>query len=220
MQRIHPWPRENCWFSPQQRNEKKWWYTRQEMAHKVAENKRPQEQARGQNENCKIFSDSKNTLATLCLLNEHQSRVFPSLFFELNRPVICKSYTMENQSMKIVLTSTKKGKKDTFGIEMNGETFLETDPNNISLPHHFCGYNWIWKTVEKVLTQRWGGILPEVAFLILCLSSCLFILMKHSYYNNLKIKAVVGKQECYLKNNVIPLDFEVVRRQKKFFGVE
>ena len=103
--------------------------------------KRRQEQARGQNENCKTFSDSKNTLATLCLLNEHQSRVFPSLFFELNRPVICKSYTMENQSMKIVLTSTKKGKKDTFGIEMNGETFLENDPNDISLPHHFCGYN-------------------------------------------------------------------------------
>ena len=72
---------------------------------------RPREQARDQNENCKTFSDSKNTLATLCLLNEHQSRVFPSLFFELNRPVICKSYTMENQSMKIVLTSTKKGKK-------------------------------------------------------------------------------------------------------------
>ena len=46
------------------------------------------------------------------------------------------------------------------------------------------------------------------------------IIMHHSYYNNLKIKAVVGKQECYLKNNVIPLDFEVVRRQKNFFGVE
>ena len=57
---------------------------------------------------------------------------------------------MENQSMKIVLTSTKKGKKDTFGIEMNGEIFLENDINDISLPHHFCGYNWIWKTVEKV----------------------------------------------------------------------
>ena len=72
---------------------------------------RPREHACGQNETCKKFSDSKNTLATLCLLNEHQNRVFPSLFFELNRPVICKSYTMENQSMKIVLTSTKKGKK-------------------------------------------------------------------------------------------------------------
>ena len=102
---------------------------------------RPREHACGQNETCKKFSDSKNTLATLCLLNEHQNRVFPSLFFELNRPVICKSYTMENQSMKIVLTSTKKGKKDTFGIEMNGEIFLENDQNDISLPHHFCGYN-------------------------------------------------------------------------------
>ena len=112
------------------------------------------EEARGQNENGKTLCDSKNTLATLCLLNEHQNRVFPSLFFELNRPVICKSYTMENQSMKIVLTSTKKGKKDTFGIEMNGEIFLENDINDISLPHHFCGYNWIWKTVEKVHNDR------------------------------------------------------------------
>ena len=123
-------------------------------------NTRPREHACGQNETCKKFSDSKNTLATLCLLNEHQNRVFPSLFFELNRPVICKSYTMENQSMKIVLTSTKKGKKDTFGIEMNGEIFLENDPNDISLPHHSCGYNLQlnlkngWKG-----TQRWGGIL-------------------------------------------------------------
>ena len=88
----------------------------------------------------------KNSLASLCL-NEHQSWVFSSLFFELNRPAICKSYTMENQSMKIVLTSTKKGKKDTFGIEMNGRTFLEMTS---AYSHHFCGYNWIWKTVEKV----------------------------------------------------------------------
>ena len=90
--------------------------------------------------------DSKKVLASLCL-NEHQSRVFSSLFFELNRPAICKSYTMENQSMKIVLTSTKKGKKDTFGVEMNGRTFLEMTS---AYSHHFCGYNWIWKTVEKV----------------------------------------------------------------------
>ena len=75
-----------------------------------------------------------------------------------------------------------------------------------------------WKSTYTTMgwNPTWSSIL-NFMFMLLPFHE---ILMKHSYYNNLKIKAVVGKQECYLKNNVIPLDFEVVRRQKKFFGVE
>ena len=74
---------------------------------------------------------------------------------------------MENQSMKIVLTSTKKGKMGTFGIEMNGEIFLELDPKMTSA---FLIIFVVTIESEKRLKRYTtiGRILPEVAILILC----------------------------------------------------